>query len=167
MRDTNGVAPAIPKMVLRVLSSKACHGKLVESPRKSSCFGSRFDPELPPFLLSRPLLMNGEIFSDSEARAGNVGNVGRGSVWYSNVISMFLGAIKFGEPLAVDECQQLIRELSTCDLPFQCAHGRYSFPISFFISPSFHFPLFFFFLIFFSRQFFTRSIHVICFSHIK
>ena len=36
----------------------------------------------------------------------------------------FQGAVKFGEPLGVRECQELIRRLSKCQLPFQCAHGR-------------------------------------------
>ncbi|XP_032219608.2 DNA mismatch repair protein Mlh3 isoform X2 [Nematostella vectensis] len=54
-----GVTPGIPKTILRVLSSQACHG-----------------------------------------------------------------AIKFGEPLAVAECEQLIQDLASCNLPFQCAHGR-------------------------------------------
>nr|QIC49972.1 DNA mismatch repair protein Mlh3 [Actinia equina] len=59
MTQTSGVAPPIPKTILRVLSSQACHG-----------------------------------------------------------------AIKFGEHLTVEECKHLIQDLSVCDLPFQCAHGR-------------------------------------------
>ncbi|XP_069118087.1 uncharacterized protein [Argopecten irradians] len=34
------------------------------------------------------------------------------------------GAIKFGDPLSVEECKELLDSLSHCDLPFQCAHGR-------------------------------------------
>ncbi|XP_006811535.1 DNA mismatch repair protein Mlh3-like [Saccoglossus kowalevskii] len=34
------------------------------------------------------------------------------------------GAIKFGDALDHHECTSLIRSLSHCDLPFQCAHGR-------------------------------------------
>ena len=34
------------------------------------------------------------------------------------------GAIKFGEPLSWSQCVQLIGQLSRCQLPFQCAHGR-------------------------------------------
>jgi len=34
------------------------------------------------------------------------------------------GAVKFGEPLGRSECQELIKCLSKCQLPFQCAHGR-------------------------------------------
>ncbi|XP_052269222.1 uncharacterized protein LOC127870783 isoform X2 [Dreissena polymorpha] len=34
------------------------------------------------------------------------------------------GAIKFGDSLTLDECHHLIRDLSLCDMPFQCAHGR-------------------------------------------
>ena len=37
---------------------------------------------------------------------------------------LFVGAVKFGEPLGVSECQELIKRLSKCQLPFQCAHGR-------------------------------------------
>lgn len=33
-------------------------------------------------------------------------------------------AIMFGDALTKAECQLLIRELCTCQLPFQCAHGR-------------------------------------------
>ena len=40
-------------------------------------------------------------------------------------IHIFLtGAIKFGDKLSVDECITLIGQLSQCNLPFQCAHGR-------------------------------------------
>ncbi|KAL4238879.1 DNA mismatch repair protein [Mactra antiquata] len=34
------------------------------------------------------------------------------------------GAIKFGDKLNTEECTKLINDLSLCDLPFQCAHGR-------------------------------------------
>ena len=34
------------------------------------------------------------------------------------------GAIKFGDPLSRSECRKLLRSLSECMLPFQCAHGR-------------------------------------------
>ena len=33
-------------------------------------------------------------------------------------------AIMFGDPLTLEECQRLIKDLSKCKLPFQCAHGR-------------------------------------------
>jgi len=36
----------------------------------------------------------------------------------------YLGAIKFGDPLSLEKCQEVIKELSECDFPFQCAHGR-------------------------------------------
>ena len=39
-------------------------------------------------------------------------------------INIILGAIKFGDNLSHRECEALIRDLSRCDLPFQCAHGR-------------------------------------------
>ncbi|KAL5007944.1 hypothetical protein ScPMuIL_013525 [Solemya velum] len=34
------------------------------------------------------------------------------------------GAIKFGDPLTLGECESLLKSLSQCKLPFQCAHGR-------------------------------------------
>uniref|UniRef100_A0A672FVY0 WW domain-containing protein n=1 Tax=Salarias fasciatus TaxID=181472 RepID=A0A672FVY0_SALFA len=34
------------------------------------------------------------------------------------------GAVKFNSPLSKDECHSLISSLSSCQLPFQCAHGR-------------------------------------------
>eukprot|EP00039_Didymoeca_costata_P033042 m.40449 g.40449 ORF g.40449 m.40449 type:complete len:787 (+) comp9664_c0_seq2:124-2484(+) len=34
------------------------------------------------------------------------------------------GAIKFGDPLTLEECKELIQDLALCDCPFQCAHGR-------------------------------------------
>ncbi|XP_077587333.1 DNA mismatch repair protein Mlh3 [Stigmatopora nigra] len=34
------------------------------------------------------------------------------------------GAIKFNDPLNREECHSLVASLSTCQLPFQCAHGR-------------------------------------------
>ena len=42
-----------------------------------------------------------------------------------HIIYNYSGAVKFGDVLSVDECNQLIESLSHCDLPFQCAHGRY------------------------------------------
>ena len=35
-----------------------------------------------------------------------------------------LGALKFGYPLFPDECEVLLKNLSECHIPFQCAHGR-------------------------------------------
>ncbi|XP_071354333.1 DNA mismatch repair protein Mlh3 [Trachinotus anak] len=34
------------------------------------------------------------------------------------------GAIKFNDSLSSDECHSLVASLSSCQLPFQCAHGR-------------------------------------------
>ncbi|XP_069771966.1 DNA mismatch repair protein Mlh3 [Narcine bancroftii] len=34
------------------------------------------------------------------------------------------GAVKFGDKLSLEECRSLIDSLSSCHLPFQCAHGR-------------------------------------------
>ncbi|XP_054720163.1 DNA mismatch repair protein Mlh3-like [Uloborus diversus] len=34
------------------------------------------------------------------------------------------GAVKFGDPLSLSECQELLVLLADCKLPFQCAHGR-------------------------------------------
>ena len=39
----------------------------------------------------------------------------------------FAGAIRFGDVLSFDDCEDIMNELSKCDLPFQCAHGRYFF----------------------------------------
>ena len=33
-------------------------------------------------------------------------------------------AIRFGDPLTLVECNQIIQSLAKCRLPFQCAHGR-------------------------------------------
>ncbi|KAG7309589.1 hypothetical protein JYU34_004053 [Plutella xylostella] len=33
-------------------------------------------------------------------------------------------AIKFGDKLSHAECTKLLRDLSECKTPFQCAHGR-------------------------------------------
>ena len=41
---------------------------------------------------------------------------------YDNCICA--GAIKFGDKLAMSTCKELLSSLSSCDLPFQCAHGR-------------------------------------------
>ncbi|KAM4690967.1 DNA mismatch repair protein Mlh3-like isoform 2-T2 [Rhinophrynus dorsalis] len=34
------------------------------------------------------------------------------------------GAVKFNDPLSLEECRHLVQALSHCHLPFQCAHGR-------------------------------------------
>lgn len=33
------------------------------------------------------------------------------------------GAVKFGDELTISQCQEFILQLSSCQLPFQCAHG--------------------------------------------
>jgi DNA mismatch repair protein MLH3 len=33
-------------------------------------------------------------------------------------------AVKFGDPLTLAECKSIVGQLSKCELPFQCAHGR-------------------------------------------
>ena len=38
--------------------------------------------------------------------------------------NFILGAIKFGDPLTLTECKDLLKSLTKCKLPFQCAHGR-------------------------------------------
>ncbi|TRY73522.1 hypothetical protein TCAL_11996 [Tigriopus californicus] len=38
-------------------------------------------------------------------------------------------AIKFGQSLTLEDCQRLLQGLKTCQVPFQCAHGRPSFSI--------------------------------------
>lgn len=35
-----------------------------------------------------------------------------------------VGAIMFNDVLSRDECEALVRRLSRCSFPFQCAHGR-------------------------------------------
>ena len=30
----------------------------------------------------------------------------------------------FNDPLTVEQCSELVRQLATCAFPFQCAHGR-------------------------------------------
>ena len=37
---------------------------------------------------------------------------------------ILLGAIMFNDPLSQDQCRDLIRRLTQCAFPFQCAHGR-------------------------------------------
>lgn len=34
------------------------------------------------------------------------------------------GAIKFGDPLTLEMSKLLVKKLASCDVPFQCAHGR-------------------------------------------
>lgn len=34
------------------------------------------------------------------------------------------GAVKFGDALYPEECAVLLKNLSRCQVPFQCAHGR-------------------------------------------
>ena len=39
-------------------------------------------------------------------------------------VFILLGAIKFGDKLTVEKCEELLNQLSKCKAPFQCAHGR-------------------------------------------
>eukprot|EP00004_Rigifila_ramosa_P025505 TRINITY_DN7639_c0_g1_i2.p1 TRINITY_DN7639_c0_g1~~TRINITY_DN7639_c0_g1_i2.p1 ORF type:complete len:462 (+),score=60.61 TRINITY_DN7639_c0_g1_i2:544-1929(+) len=49
------------------------------------------------------------------------------------------GAIKFGDELSYADCQQLLVQLSRCDFPFECAHGRPSVcPLAAKLPPSLH-----------------------------
>lgn len=41
-----------------------------------------------------------------------------------NIFLHQTGAIKFNDSLSKDECHSLVASLSSCQLPFQCAHGR-------------------------------------------
>ena len=34
------------------------------------------------------------------------------------------GAVRFGDALSHEDCQQLLEDLADCRAPFQCAHGR-------------------------------------------
>ena len=52
-----------------------------------------------------------------------------GNLWKSfflgkNSSFHFVGAIRFGDELSMNQSIQLIRALGKCDVPFQCAHGR-------------------------------------------
>lgn len=38
--------------------------------------------------------------------------------------SVSLGALKFNTHLTTEQCRSLMEDLSLCDFPFQCAHGR-------------------------------------------
>jgi DNA mismatch repair protein MLH3 len=37
---------------------------------------------------------------------------------------MFAGAIMFNDPLTLEQCNDLVKRLTDCAFPFQCAHGR-------------------------------------------
>lgn len=41
-----------------------------------------------------------------------------------NHIMHQIGAIKFNDSLSIEACYSLVASLSSCQLPFQCAHGR-------------------------------------------
>lgn len=34
------------------------------------------------------------------------------------------GAIRFGDKISLSVCEEIVRDLAKCNLPFQCAHGR-------------------------------------------
>ena len=42
----------------------------------------------------------------------------------SNWYYIFVAAIKFGDTLSYPTCIRLMNQLSQCQTPFQCAHGR-------------------------------------------
>lgn len=59
--------------------------------------------------------------ADPHAVAGG----GLHSLWqHFQEFSLIPGAIKFNDSLTLEESCQLIKALSSCQLPFQCAHGR-------------------------------------------
>ncbi|KAG2369711.1 hypothetical protein BDR07DRAFT_1447547 [Suillus spraguei] len=41
------------------------------------------------------------------------------------------GAVMFNDPLSLEQCERLVRHLAATAFPFQCAHGRLTFPRSF------------------------------------
>lgn len=40
------------------------------------------------------------------------------------IVFYITGAVKFGQKLTHNECSDYMMNLSKCQLPFQCAHGR-------------------------------------------
>ncbi len=46
------------------------------------------------------------------------------SVTDSSCFLTLLGAIMFNDPLSLEQCRDLLRRLTLCAFPFQCAHGR-------------------------------------------
>jgi len=54
------------------------------------------------------------------------GQIKMSSVTIFKVLASYAchGAIKFGDPLDRETCVNMIKQLSHCNLPFQCAHGR-------------------------------------------
>lgn len=59
-------------------------------------------------------------------RCSGVGKCSLSSPTIFKVLASYAchGAIKFGDALGRTECVRLVRQLSKCHLPFQCAHGR-------------------------------------------
>nr|XP_045613438.1 DNA mismatch repair protein Mlh3-like isoform X1 [Procambarus clarkii] len=55
--------------------------------------------------------------------AGVVGVVPKPITYVLNSIAC-RGAVKFGDELTLSQCEELISSLWSCQLPFQCAHGR-------------------------------------------
>lgn len=43
---------------------------------------------------------------------------------HMNMTMHLTGAIKFNDSLSKEACHSLVASLSSCQLPFQCAHGR-------------------------------------------
>lgn len=43
---------------------------------------------------------------------------------FSQINFILSGAVKFGEQLSSDICSTLLQSLWSCNMPFQCAHGR-------------------------------------------
>ena len=50
--------------------------------------------------------------------------ISSGLVFFLKTTCNYIGAIKFGDRLTHKQCTQLVRALTQCEVPFQCAHGR-------------------------------------------
>ncbi|KAL3667427.1 hypothetical protein V7S43_007653 [Phytophthora oleae] len=98
------------------------------------CQGSKFEEKNRVLLHATPKVekrvANVDDFRDFIQLLASVGETRPHSQIRPPVITRLLhsracrSAVMFGDRLSLAQCQDLIEDLKTCQLPFQCAHGR-------------------------------------------
>ena len=105
-----------------------CSDRTVCVTRIPSCFLLREENDLKNFRPSPLIKLTRSLVEDVITTIKQTGMAGTAilpkTLIYVLASRACRGAVKFGDSLTPDVCQQLLRQLGQCQLPFQCAHGR-------------------------------------------
>jgi len=95
--------------------------------RVPTCFVMREENELRYFRPSPLIRLTRCLIEDiiqTIKETGSTGGMLPQTLNYILASRACRGAVKFGDSLSAERCEQLLQQLGDCQLPFQCAHGR-------------------------------------------